>query len=91
MGKGPPGGSWHRMDPQILTLSLGSWMALPGLKFGARDSSEKRAYASNVAKYYAEYAKKMGLSKHFKNDVLVSIFAFKNKEIKFFVVIVSGL
>lgn len=60
------------MDPQILTLSLGSWMALPGLKFNFRDSSEKRAYASNVAKYYEEYAEKMGLSRNLKNNVMVS-------------------
>lgn len=72
LGKGPPGGSWHRMDPQILTLSLGSWMALPGLPFHSRDSSEKRAYASNVAKYYAHYTEKMELTKNFHNYVTVN-------------------
>lgn len=33
LGKGPPGGSWHRMDPNLRTLSLSAWMSLPGLDF----------------------------------------------------------
>lgn len=33
LGKGPPGGSWHRMDPKLRTLSLAAWMSLPGLSF----------------------------------------------------------
>lgn len=33
LGHGPPGGSWHRMDPNLRTLSLSSWMSLPGLEF----------------------------------------------------------
>lgn len=33
LGHGPPGGSWHRMDPNLRTLSLSSWMSLPGLDF----------------------------------------------------------
>ncbi|KAJ8928514.1 hypothetical protein NQ314_018930 [Rhamnusium bicolor] len=72
LGKGPPGGSWHKMDPHILTLSLGSWMALPGLPFHPRDSGEKRAFASNVAKYYLQYTEHMQLNKYFKNNVLVT-------------------
>ncbi|XP_019881750.1 oxidative stress-induced growth inhibitor 1 [Aethina tumida] len=72
LGKGPPGGTWHKMDPYILTLSLGSWMALPGLPFNCRDSCEKRAYALNVAKYYESYVQYHNLSKHFKNYVEVT-------------------
>lgn len=72
MGKGAPGGSWHRMDPHILTLSLGSWMALPGLEYHSRDKSEKRAFASNVAHYYNNYVGKMNLTKYFKNGIIVS-------------------
>lgn len=34
LGKGPPGGSWHRMDPNLRTLSLAAWMSLPGYSFG---------------------------------------------------------
>lgn len=33
LGSGPPGGSWHRMDANLRTLSLSAWMSLPGLDF----------------------------------------------------------
>lgn len=33
LGKGAPGGSWHRMDPNLRTLSLSAWMSLPGYDF----------------------------------------------------------
>lgn len=33
LGKGKPGGSWHRMDPNLRTLSLSAWMSLPNLNF----------------------------------------------------------
>lgn len=33
LGKGKPGGSWHRMDPNLRTLSLSTWMSLPNLNF----------------------------------------------------------
>lgn len=33
LGSGPPGGSWHRMDPNLRTLSLSAWMSLPGLDY----------------------------------------------------------
>lgn len=72
LGKGPPGGSWHDMDPNILTLSLGTWMALPGLPYRARDGSEKRASAGNVAKYYLQYVKEMSLEKYFQIGLCVT-------------------
>ncbi|XP_060536732.1 oxidative stress-induced growth inhibitor 2-like [Cylas formicarius] len=72
LGKGPPGGSWHRMDPDVLTLSLGSWMALPGIPFPSSCANEKRAYARDVAAYYEHYVRKMGLGKNFKSNVLVT-------------------
>lgn len=83
LGKGPPGGAWHQMDPYILTLSLGAWMALPGLPFHSRDSGEKRAYACNVAKYYVQYANAMNLSKYLINNenvIRISPIATKVKE-----------
>lgn len=72
LGKGPPGGSWHSMDPHILTLSLGSWMGLPGCPYTARDTAEKRAFASNVAAYYEQYVNKMELNEYFKSGVIVT-------------------
>uniref|UniRef100_A0A182K1N2 FAD/NAD(P)-binding domain-containing protein n=1 Tax=Anopheles christyi TaxID=43041 RepID=A0A182K1N2_9DIPT len=38
LGRGPPGGSWHRMDPNLRTLSLAAWMSLPGLPFAEWES-----------------------------------------------------
>ncbi|XP_041782482.1 oxidative stress-induced growth inhibitor 2-like [Anopheles merus] len=38
LGRGPPGGSWHRMDPNLRTLSLAAWMSLPGLPFADWES-----------------------------------------------------
>lgn len=38
LGKGPPGGSWHRMDPNLKTLSLAAWMSLPNLDFATWES-----------------------------------------------------
>ncbi|XP_034935967.1 oxidative stress-induced growth inhibitor 1-like isoform X2 [Chelonus insularis] len=29
LGKGPPGGAWQYMDPNVLTISLSRWMSLP--------------------------------------------------------------
>lgn len=43
IGRGPAGGSWHRMDPNLRTLSLAAWMSLPGLDFNEWD-------ARNIAK-----------------------------------------
>lgn len=60
------------MDPNILTLSLGKWMALPGLPYKNRDGMEKRASAINVAKYYENYVNEMGLSNNFKCGVIVT-------------------
>ncbi|XP_055620686.1 oxidative stress-induced growth inhibitor 2-like isoform X2 [Toxorhynchites rutilus septentrionalis] len=39
LGRGPPGGSWHRMDPSLRTLSLAAWMSLPGLPFADWEKS----------------------------------------------------
>lgn len=33
LGNGKPGGSWHRMEPNLRTLSLSTWMSLPNLSF----------------------------------------------------------
>ena len=38
LGKGLAGGSWHRMDPNLRTLSLSAWMSLPGLNFHEWDA-----------------------------------------------------
>lgn len=72
LGRGPPGGSWHSMDPNILTLSLGSWMALPAMSYSpgppgapGPPDSQRRATAGSVASYYKQYVEEMGLSDNF--------------------------
>lgn len=40
IGRGPAGGSWHRMDPNLRTLSLAAWMGLPGLDFNEWDARQ---------------------------------------------------
>lgn len=44
IGKGLPGGTWHKMDPNVRTLSLASWMSLPGYSYGdwENDQMKKR-------------------------------------------------
>ncbi|ERL87494.1 hypothetical protein D910_04886 [Dendroctonus ponderosae] len=73
VGQGPPGGSWHRIDPNVLTLSLGSWMSLPEVPFPACTINEKRACSRDVAAYYEKYVTDMELTKYFVNDALVTM------------------
>lgn len=40
IGRGPAGGSWHRMEPNLRTLSLAAWMGLPGLDFNEWDAKQ---------------------------------------------------
>ncbi|KAG8239768.1 hypothetical protein J437_LFUL019413 [Ladona fulva] len=87
LGKGPPGGSWHSMNSSILTISLGSWMELPGLDFRTweletRSSSggmsptgprdAARASAASVAMYYQDYVRRMNLENNFRCDTVVT-------------------
>ncbi|XP_023246513.1 oxidative stress-induced growth inhibitor 2-like isoform X2 [Copidosoma floridanum] len=39
LGKGSAGGCWNTLDPNVLTISLGRWMSLPGYDFGQWESS----------------------------------------------------
>ncbi|KAK9511295.1 hypothetical protein O3M35_005873 [Rhynocoris fuscipes] len=62
IGKGPPG---ETMDSNILTLSLSSWMELPGLRFEdweneacSGSNGNRRVRVSKVAKYYQDYIHK---------------------------------
>lgn len=47
LGKGAPGGSWHRMDPNLRTLSLSAWMSLPGLDFGTWNEAHPDSSLTN--------------------------------------------
>lgn len=57
-------------------------MALPGLPFHARDSSEKRAYAHSVAKYYEQYVNYMKLNEYFRNNIQVASVEHHQNDIK---------
>lgn len=78
LGKGPPGGSWHRMDPNLRTLSLASWMSLPNLNFDDWEREYKRHSAGNDSDSLslddnsAEAADKASTSDEVKTRALVS-------------------
>jgi hypothetical protein len=69
------------MDGNVLTISLGSWMELPGIEFRAWEAAENagvissrdtRASVSSVARYYYDYVHKQGLARFFKNGCVVT-------------------
>lgn len=81
IGKGPPGGSWQAMDGNVLTISLGSWMELPGIEFRAWEAAENagvisyrdsRASVSSVARYYYDYVHKQSLARFFQSGCVVT-------------------
>lgn len=71
LGDGPPGGIWQRLDPELLTLSLSSWMELPGLRISS--DSQRRATAREVAEYYVRYVQEKGLSRYLQECKVVSV------------------
>ncbi|XP_030409276.1 oxidative stress-induced growth inhibitor 2 isoform X1 [Gopherus evgoodei] len=78
LGKGPPGGAWHTMEDSMLTISFGDWMELPGLKFKDWAASKRRSIKSNrvmpeeIACYYKQYVKVMGLQKNFRDNAYIT-------------------
>uniref|UniRef100_A0A1B6D3R4 FAD/NAD(P)-binding domain-containing protein n=1 Tax=Clastoptera arizonana TaxID=38151 RepID=A0A1B6D3R4_9HEMI len=80
LGKGPPGGAWHTMDGNVLTISLNTWMELPGLEFRKWEShhncnssgAPRRVPVATVAAYYKDYVKQMGLSRFMRFGVVVT-------------------
>ena len=54
----------QKMAGDLLTVSLGSWMELPGLGFQqwCLDNDRSRARVTDVARYYADYVQTMGVS-----------------------------
>uniref|UniRef100_A0A1B0CRY7 Oxidative stress-induced growth inhibitor 2 n=1 Tax=Lutzomyia longipalpis TaxID=7200 RepID=A0A1B0CRY7_LUTLO len=48
IGKGKAGGSWHRMDPNLRTLSLSAWMSLPGMDFNEWEAKNPPKAAPEV-------------------------------------------
>uniref|UniRef100_UPI00398E9919 oxidative stress-induced growth inhibitor 2 n=1 Tax=Pristiophorus japonicus TaxID=55135 RepID=UPI00398E9919 len=78
LGKGPPGGAWHVMKGSMLTISLDNWMELPGLQLKDWSNSKwrnlmnDRATPEEIALYYKDYVKIMGLQKNFVGNTQVT-------------------
>ncbi|KAM9165996.1 oxidative stress-induced growth inhibitor 2 isoform 2-T2 [Pangshura tecta] len=77
LGKGPPGGAWHTMEDSMLTISFGDWMELPGLKFkdwaaSKRSIKSDRVMPEEIACYYKQYVKVMGLQKNFRDNAYIT-------------------
>lgn len=68
------------MDGNVLTISLNSWMELPGMSFRNWESvntssvsgAARRVPVSSVAAYYRDYVKLMKLSRFCRDNVLVT-------------------
>ncbi|KAF6197609.1 hypothetical protein GE061_008574 [Apolygus lucorum] len=81
VGKGPPGGTWKKMDGRTMTLSLSSWMELPGLPLHESDVGKRehvtadgcRVATSTIGDYYQEYVHKMGLQKYQRRGIVTSV------------------
>ena len=64
----------------MLTVSLNSWMELPGLSFrnweslntGSISGAARRVPVSSVAAYYRDYVKLMKLSRFCRDNILVT-------------------
>ena len=82
IGDGKPGGSWHGMNGDIQSLSLGSWLEIPPLPFqdwirekqgaAVEDLSMKRVSLGTVAEYYTDFVSKMNLESNMMNGVRVT-------------------
>ena len=86
LGKGRAGGSWHRMQPDVRSLSTGRWLQLPIYQYedwqrememegkvnGSEGSANGRVTLRSVARYYEHYIEKMGISGNFRNGVTVT-------------------
>lgn len=59
VGRDPPGGSWHAMPGETLTVSPARWMSLPGLAWSAPPHPSGRATRGACAAYYERYAREV--------------------------------
>jgi hypothetical protein len=69
------------MDGNVLTISLSSWMELPGIDFRAWEAAENggvvssrdsRASVAAVARYYYDYVRRQGLARFFRKGCVVT-------------------
>uniref|UniRef100_A0A8D0L3I7 L-amino-acid oxidase n=1 Tax=Sphenodon punctatus TaxID=8508 RepID=A0A8D0L3I7_SPHPU len=64
LGKGPPGGAWHG---SLLTVVLTG-----DLFFSFRNIKSDRVMPGEIACYYKQYVKAMGLQKNFKDNTYIT-------------------
>lgn len=68
------------MDANVLTISLNSWMELPGLTWfeweskcrGISNPNARRVTVADVAAYYSDYIRLNKLSRYFRSGVIVT-------------------
>jgi thioredoxin reductase len=79
LGIGAPGGSWSRMPQEMLTLSPGFWMELPGWSLfewarshGRWIDPGARVPRADVSAYFRDYVDHMGLTPHLRRGVRVT-------------------
>ncbi|CAD5218567.1 unnamed protein product [Bursaphelenchus okinawaensis] len=75
LGDGPIGGSWNRYDDNMATVSLCTWMDLPGYSlanFLGGQSLIARLPAGLIREYFKAYTKKMGLEDNFAQYTTVT-------------------
>ena len=74
LGRGAPGGVWHSLAPNLLTVSLAGWMELPGLSLAGWCGGQTgtRTSVQTVAQYYQDYVRMMGLEQQFRSGTVVT-------------------
>eukprot|EP00118_Oscarella_pearsei_P006921 m.32392 g.32392 ORF g.32392 m.32392 type:complete len:505 (+) comp31647_c0_seq1:73-1587(+) len=78
IGSGEIGGSWNDYPADVLALSPGPWLGLPGYSFcswledqpGAGEPSD-RPTLKNIAEYYQRYVSHCGMSENFLSHTSV--------------------
>lgn len=81
LGSGPPGGSWHRMDPNLRTLSLSAWMSLPGLDFNTWIARQSAVAENEMMAQEMKSSKKKlnSISKIYENNWWKCLSNFHNR------------
>lgn len=81
LGQGRPGGSWHRMDPNLRTLSLAGWMSLPGLSFGDWEAVQQQKKTDSSTILQNAIINKTNCPKCLKLRAAIQLHNVKNDEI----------
>lgn len=79
VGRTAPGGSWHQMCEGMRSLSPGNWVELPGWSLfewgraqGRWIDPDQRIVREEVARYYTDFVRQMGISGRFDSGVAIT-------------------